>query len=66
MDLSVKNIILAAVGFLLVAVMTPIAMTAVVGANTTGWNAAVITVFATVLPIVYIIGIAYAFVQDAT
>lgn len=66
MEISARNIILSAVGFLLVAILTPIAMAELVGANTTGWEAAVVTVFQVVLPIVYIIGIAYAFIRDAT
>ncbi len=65
MELSAKNIILSAVGFLLVAILTPIAMDQLVAANTTGWDAAVATVFSIVLPIVYIIGIAYSFIKDA-
>lgn len=66
MDLSARNIVLSAVGFLLVAILTPIAMGELVAANTTGWEAAVTTVFTVVLPVVYIIGIAYAFIKDAT
>lgn len=66
MNLSVRNIILSAVGFLLVTILTPIAMTELVGANTTGWETAVTTIFSTVLPIIYIIGIAYAFISEAT
>lgn len=65
MNLNAKNIILSAVGFLLVAILTPIAMDQLVGANTTGWETSVATVFSVVLPIVYIIGIAYSFIQDA-
>lgn len=66
MEISARSVILSAVGFLLVAILTPIAMSELVGANTTGWQAAVVTVFTVVLPIVYIIGIAYAFIKDAT
>lgn len=65
MELSARNIVLSAVGFLLVTILTPIAMEELVAANTTGWEAAVTTVFTVVLPVVYIIGIAYAFVKDA-
>jgi hypothetical protein len=65
MELTAKNIILSAVGFLLVAILTPIAMDQLVAANTTSWETAVATVFSTVLPIVYIIGIAYSFIKDA-
>jgi len=65
MELNARNIVLSAVGFLLVAILTPIAMDQLVSANTTAWETAVATVFTTVLPIVYIIGIAYGFVKNA-
>lgn len=66
MELSARNIVLSAVGFLLVAILTPIGMSQLVDANTTGWSPAVVTIFSVVLPIVYIIGIAYGFIKDAT
>lgn len=56
------TIVMLAVGFLLVAILTPIAMTELVGANTTGWNTAVKTVFSVLLPVLYIIGVAIAYV----
>lgn len=65
MELNARNIVLSAVGFLLVAILTPIAMGELVDANTTGWQASVTTVFTVVLPIVYIVGIAYGFIKDA-
>lgn len=65
MDLSAKNIVLSAIGFFLVAILTPIGMEQITAANTTAWNATVVTVFTIVLPILYIIGIAYAFIKDA-
>ncbi len=66
MELNARNIILSAVGFLLVAILTPIAMDQVTGANTTLWETPVTTIFATVLPIIYIIGVAYGFIKGAT
>lgn len=66
MELSARNIVLSAIGFFLVAVLTPIGMEQITGANTTGWNATVTTIFTVVLPILYIIGVAYAFIKDAT
>jgi len=60
---SVKSIILAAVGFLMVAVLTPIGMEQIVGANTTAWETAVTTIFTVLLPILYIIGVAIAFIK---
>ena len=56
--ISAGVIVMLAVGFLLVAIMTPIAMEQIVGANTTGWEASVKTIFQVLLPILYIIGIA--------
>ena len=56
--ISASVIVMLAVGFLLVAILTPIAMTEIVGANTTGWEDSVKTIFSVLLPILYIIGIA--------
>lgn len=63
MELSIKNVIYAAIGFLLVAILTPIGMEQVVAANTTLWNTSVITIFQVLLPILYIIGLAIAFIK---
>lgn len=65
MQLTARNVILSAVGFLLVAILTPIAMDELVAVNTTLWEDPVATIFTIVLPIVYIIGIAYSFISDA-
>jgi hypothetical protein len=64
MELTVKNIVYSAVGFLLVGVLTPIGMGQIVGANTTLWNTSVVTIFQVLLPILYIIGIAIKFIMD--
>lgn len=66
MELNARNVVLSAVGFLLVAILTPIGMDQLVSANTTGWQASVTTIFTVVLPIIYIVGIAYGFIKDAT
>jgi hypothetical protein len=55
-------IVALAVGFLMVAILTPICMTQIVNANTTGWDTTVKTIFATVLPILFIVGIAIKFI----
>lgn len=65
MELNARNVVLSAVGFLLVAILTPIGMDQLVAANTTLWNTSVVTIFTVVLPIIYIIGIAYGFIKDA-
>lgn len=66
MELNAKNIVLSAVGFLLVAILTPIGMDQIVAANTTLWGTSVGTIFTVVLPIIYIVGLAYSFIKDAT
>lgn len=69
MAISASEIILAAVGFLLVAILTPIGMTQVVGTNSTfgatgtaATYAAVYTLFTVLVPILYIIGCALYFI----
>ena len=56
------TIVLLSVGFLLTAILTPIAMDEVVSANTTGWASSVKTIFTVLLPILYIIGVALYYV----
>jgi len=60
--ISAGTIVTLAVGFLLVAILTPIAMNEIVGANTTGWQISVKTIFTVLLPILYIIGIALYYI----
>ena len=60
--INASTIIMLAVGFLLVAILTPIAMTELVGANTTGWQASVKTIFTVLLPILYIVGVAVRYI----
>lgn len=65
MAVSPKELILAAVGFLLVAVLTPIGMTQINNgpyAPNASWNTAVTTIFQIVLPILYVIGAALYFI----
>ena len=65
MALSTRTIVMAAVGFLLLAILTPIAMEQITGANTTGWNSAVKTIFTVLLPILFVIGVAVSYVKDS-
>jgi len=60
--ISASEIVGLAVGFLLVAILTPIAMNEVVGANVTGWAASVKTIFTVLLPILFIIGLALYYI----
>lgn len=55
---SASEVVLVTVGFLLTAILVPIGMNEIVGANTTGWAAAVKTIFTVLLPLLYIIGCA--------
>jgi hypothetical protein len=61
-EISISDVILMAVSFLLVAVLGPIAIGQVVNASTTGWNSAVKTIFQVLLPILWIIGVAIAYI----
>jgi len=62
MGLSVSDVVMMAISFLLVAVLGPIAIGEVYGANVTGWNAAVKTIFQVLLPIIWIVGVAVAYI----
>jgi len=61
-QINAATIVMLAIGFLLIAILTPIAMDQIVGANTTGWNAAVKTIFTVLLPILFVIGVAIRYV----
>lgn len=61
-SLNAATIVLLAVGFLLTAILTPIAMEQIIGANTTGWNTAVKTIFTVLLPVLYVIGVAIRYI----
>ena len=65
MELTARNIVLSAVGFFLIAILTPIGMEQIMSANTTLWETPVITIFQVVFPLMYLIGIAYGFIKDA-
>lgn len=61
--MSPAQVVMLAVGFLLLAIIIPIAMTTSgYLSTTTGWNAAVVTVFATLVPVLFIIGAAIHFI----
>ena len=56
---TIKTII----GFLLIAILFPVAMTEVVGAATGSWSSAIRTVWNTLLPVLVIVGLAYGFLK---
>jgi 2C-methyl-D-erythritol 2,4-cyclodiphosphate synthase len=60
--ISLGDVVLMAVSFLLVAVLGPIAIGTVVNTSTTNWNSAVKTIFQVLLPILWIIGVAVAYI----
>jgi hypothetical protein len=60
--ISISDVVMMAISFLLVAVLGPIAIGTVVNASTTGWNSAVKTIFQVLLPIIWIIGVAIAYI----
>jgi hypothetical protein len=63
MALTARDVVMYAVSFLLVAILGPIAIGEIYGANTTGWGSAVVTIFQTLLPIIWVIGVAISYVQ---
>lgn len=54
---------MASVAILLIGILAPIGLLAIADANTTGWNASVVTIFQTVLPILAVIGMALGFLK---
>lgn len=63
--LSPRDAITMAISFFLAAVVLPIGLTEVYGANTTGWNAAVITIFTVLFPILAVVGLAMYWIPKA-
>ena len=62
MTVSANEIIYAGVGFLLVAILAPIAIGMDVSISTVNWNPAVVTIWQVLLPIVYMIGTGIYFI----
>ena len=62
MAISIQEIVGLAIGFFLVGILGPIALGEIFNANTTGWNNTVITVFQTLLPVLFVIGVAIRYV----
>jgi len=63
MGLGISDVVVMAVSFLLVAILGPIAISAIAtGYNTTNWNASVITIFQVLLPIIWVIAVAIKYV----
>jgi len=61
MGIGVRDVVIMAVSFLLVGVIGPIAIGTIANTTTTSWNASVVTIFKTLLPIIWVIGVAIAY-----
>lgn len=61
-EVSPAAIIIMAVGFLLLGILTPIAMTQIITACSTTWGTATFTIFTVLLPILFLIGVAIRFI----
>lgn len=59
---SIANYAMRGIAMLVAAIMIPLGMQQVVNAATTGWNAAVITMWQVLLPVLVIIAIAITFI----
>lgn len=60
---TMKNVVYSVLGFFLMAILAPIAIGTIANATTGTWDASVVTIFQVVLPIVYVIGAALAFLD---
>jgi len=59
---GIADVVIMAVSFLLVAILGPIAIGEIYNATTTSWAPAVKTMFQVLLPILWCIGVAIAYV----
>jgi hypothetical protein len=63
MGLGINDVVIMAVSFLLVAILGPMAISAIAtGYNTSTWNASVITIFQVLLPIIWVIAVAIKYI----
>lgn len=60
--LSMQDVMVAGIAFFLLAIILPIAISTVANSSTVNWDASVVTIFQTLLPIIVVIGIAIKFV----
>lgn len=58
-----KQVVMLAVALLLIGILGPIGISEIANATTTNWNASVVTIFQTVLPILAVIGMALGFLK---
>jgi hypothetical protein len=62
MAVSPKELVLAAVAFVLIAILTPIALQTLIQTRVDGWNASVITIWQVLLPVMFVVGAALYFI----
>ena len=62
MSVSINDVVVMAVSFFLVAILGPIAIGTIANTTTTSWNASVVTMFQTLLPILWVIGVAITYI----
>ena len=60
--ISMQDVVFMAVSFFLVAVLGPLAIGTIANTTTTNWNASVVIIFQTLLPIIWVIGIAIKYI----
>jgi len=62
MAVSPKELVLVAVAFVLIAILTPIALQTLIQTRVDGWNASVITIWQVLLPVMFVVGAALYFI----
>jgi len=61
MGIGIRDVIIMAVSFFLVAILGPLAIGTIANSSTTNWTAGVKTMFQVLLPVVWVIGVAIAY-----
>ena len=62
--LTTRGAAALAIAFTVAAIVVPIGIGEIYAANTTGWNAAVTTIFTVLFPILFVVGIALKVFSD--
>ena len=62
MAISMTDVVYMAISFFLVAVLGPLAIGTIANTTVTNWNASVVIIFQTLLPIIWVIGIAIKYI----
>jgi len=59
-----STVVILAIALFVVGILIPPALQQIYGANTSGWNSAVVTVFQVLLPVLAIIAVALYFFRE--